>query len=72
MSEESSNEGMRKIWFNISILLIILGIAFYWGWGITYGTWNLLATEGLGAYIITIMLLGFGIIGAMLNRPKKS
>lgn len=72
MPAESSNEGMRKVWFYISILLIILGIAFYWGWGITYGTWNLLDRGGLGAYIITVMLLGFGIIGALLNRPKKS
>jgi len=71
MPEEEISEATRSFWFFISILLIVLGIAYYWAWSLMYGTWNLLSKEGLGAYIITIMLLGFGILGALLTRKKR-
>lgn len=70
MPEQETVEGARKLWFWISIFLIILGIGFYWGWGLMFGTWNLFDVENLGAYVITMLLLFFGIIGALLNRKK--
>jgi len=71
MPEEESSEVTRKIWFIISVILIIAGVAYYWAWGIMFGTWNLFARESLGAYVITIVLLGFGILGTVLNRKKR-
>ncbi len=38
-----------------------LGIAFYFSWSIMYGTWF-----DLGVYTITIVLVGFGVIGFLL------
>jgi|YelNatPaOPRAMG01_1025707.scaffolds.fasta_scaffold09432_6 FtsH-binding integral membrane protein len=72
MSEQESSEFTRKVWFTFSVLLIIAGIAFYWGWGIMFNTWNPFIVENIGAYVITFILLGFGIIGALLNRKKQS
>lgn len=71
MPEPDGDEAKRKIWFVISVILIILGIVFYWAWALTFGTWNLISQEGLGAYVITVMLVGFGILGALLYRKKK-
>jgi hypothetical protein len=71
MPEEEISEAHRKYWFAFSIVLIIAGIAFYWAWGIMFGTWDLFKTTSLGAYVLTVLLLGFGIIGALLTRKKK-
>lgn len=72
MPGQESSELSRKFWFAFSILLIIAGIAFYWGWGIMFNTWNPFVVENIGAYVITFLLLGFGIIGALLNKGKGS
>ncbi|MEM4262217.1 MAG: hypothetical protein QW505_00355 [Thermoplasmata archaeon] len=71
MPEQESSELSRKAWFAFSILLIMAGIAFYWGWGIMFNTWNFFVVENIGAYVITFLLLGFGIIGAILNRKRQ-
>ena len=72
MPEPESSEFSRKMWFIFSIILIIVGIAFYWGWGITFGTWNFFQVENIGAYVITFILIGFGVIGALLNKKKRT
>ncbi|MEM2839543.1 MAG: hypothetical protein QXE18_05585 [Thermoplasmata archaeon] len=71
MPEQEPSELSRKAWFAFSILLIMAGIAFYWGWGIMFNTWNFFVVENIGAYVITFLLLGFGIIGAILNRKRQ-
>jgi len=71
MPEEESSETQRKLWFALSIVFIIAGVAFYWAWGIMFNTWDLFKTTSLGAYVLTVLLLGFGIIGALLTRKKK-
>lgn len=70
MPEEDVSDTQRIIWFYLSIAFIVAGIGFYGFWGLTFGTWNLFETESLGAYTITILLLGFGIVGALLTRKK--
>lgn len=71
MPEQEIGETQRKLWFAFSILLIMAGISFYWAWGLMFDTWNIFATENLGAYVITVLLVAFGIVGALLTRKKK-
>ncbi len=70
MPEEETSETQRGIWFFVSIVLILAGIGFYGIWGLLFGTWNLLETGSLGAYAITVLLIGFGVVGALLTRKK--
>ena len=49
-------------------LAFLSGILFYLIWGFTYGSWNLLRPEWVGAYAVTIVLVGFGIVGMLLYR----
>ena len=41
--------------------LTILGVLFYFAWGIAYSGW-----VDIGVYSITILLLGFGLVGIFL------
>ena len=41
--------------------LTVLGILFYFVWGVAYGGWF-----DIGVYSITILLLGFGLVGIFL------
>lgn len=70
--EQEISEGQRKFWFFLSIMMIIAGIGFYWVWGMMFGTWNLFVSEHLGAYTITILLVGFGVVGALLMRKRAT
>jgi hypothetical protein len=70
MPEEEISETQRGIWFFASIILIVAGIGFYGLWGLMFNTWNLFETRSLGAYAVTVLLLGFGIVGALLTRKK--
>lgn len=71
MPEEETSDTQRKLWFTVSIVLIIAGVIFYWSWGVMYNTWDILRTESLGAYVLTVLLIGFGLVGALLTRKKK-
>jgi hypothetical protein len=71
MPEQEISETQRKLWFYFSIIILLAGIGFYWIWGIMFGTWNLFETAHLGAYTITVLLVGFGLVGALLTRKKK-
>ncbi len=72
MPEQEIDETQRKIWFAISVIFIIAGILFYWSWGLLFNTWDIFRTENLGAYVLTVLLLGFGIVGALLTKKKKT
>jgi len=58
----------RRIAFLFYSLVFIAGIAFYIAWGLTYGAWNLLAPDWIGAYAVTAILLGFGVVGMLLYK----
>ncbi len=58
----------RKIAFAFYSLLLIGGILFYLIWGFMYGSWNLLDPQWVGAYAVTIILVGFGIVGMLLYK----
>ena len=70
MPEEEVSDTERRFWFIVSIVLIFAGVGFYGFWGMTFNTWNLFETRSLGAYAVTVVLLGFGIVGALLTRKK--
>lgn len=46
--------------------LFALGIALYVGWGIVYGSWNVLVAENMGIYAVVILMVVFGVTGMLL------
>ncbi|TLZ86357.1 MAG: hypothetical protein E6J92_02480 [Methanobacteriota archaeon] len=58
----------REIAFWFYALSLAAGVLFYVIWGATYGSWNLLRPEWVGAYAVTVVLVGFGIVGMLLYR----
>ena len=72
MPEQDMSESTRKFWFYLSIMTIVAGVAFYWFWGLMFGTWLLFETQNVGAYSITVLLIAFGVIGALLTRKKQA
>ncbi len=62
----------RKIAAAFYFFLILLGILFYFGWGVRYGTWDVTRRENVGVYALTVILIGFGVTGFVLYRkPLK-
>ncbi len=55
-------------WFYLSLILV--GILFYIGWGLFFGTWNLFEPENVGVYAVAVVLIGFGIVGTLLYSRK--
>lgn len=58
----------RKVAFWFFALAFLAGILFYLLWGLSYGSWNILRPEWVGAYAVTLILVGFGIVGMLLYR----
>lgn len=67
MPENVEDEHIPKkyLLFMYSILLT-LGILIYTAWGIMYNSWNIFDRSNLGIYALTILLVGFGIVGIVL------
>ncbi|MFQ5885183.1 MAG: hypothetical protein ACE5IO_08810 [Thermoplasmata archaeon] len=68
--EEKAEIFPKKVAVAFYAFLIVLGIFMYVGWGIYYGTWNLLEPESVGVYSIVVILLGFGITGILLYSRR--
>ncbi|MEE9224103.1 MAG: hypothetical protein V3U51_05080 [Thermoplasmata archaeon] len=64
--EEEASAFPRKVAFAFYAFLIVLGILMYLGWGMFFGSWDLLAPENIGVYSIVVILIGFGITGVLL------
>ena len=58
----------KKAAFWFYALTFLAGILFYLIWGISYGSWNLFRSEWIGAYAVTVILVGFGLVGMLLYR----
>jgi len=58
----------RRVAFAFYALSFLGGIAFYLTWGFTYGAWNLFAPDWIGAYAVTVILVGFGLVGMLLYK----
>lgn len=68
--EEKDKIFPKKVAVAFYAFLIVLGVFMYIGWGIYFGTWNLLAPENVGVYSIVVILLGFGITGVLLYTRR--
>ena len=69
MGEEG--EGFpRAIAVAFYAFLLILGIFFYLAWGIIYNTWDVTRPENIGVYALTVILVGFGLIGILLYSRR--
>jgi len=62
---------LRRIAARLYLFLVALGIFFYLGWSLVYGTWDLTKAPNLAVYAITIILVGFGGTGYLLYREPK-
>lgn len=58
----------RRVAFAFYALLFLAGIIVYLAWGFAYGSWNLFAADWVGVYAVTVVLVGFGIVGMLLYR----
>lgn len=57
------------LWFHRTLL--VGGIVFYAVWNSVYGCWNMFSPECSGVYTVTVVMVGFGVVGSLLYRPKK-
>ncbi len=60
----------RRIAFTFYLILFLAGIIFYLIWGLYYGAWNLFAADWIGAYAVTVVLVGFGLVGMLLYKSE--
>jgi len=58
----------RRVTFAFYSILFLAGVIFYVAWGLAYGSWYLLAPEWIGVYAVTVILVGFGLVGMLLHR----
>ena len=69
---QTKNEFPRKAAYGFYLLLVLSGLAFYLGWGIYFGSWNLFARENIGVFAIVVLMLGFGGTGLLLyGKPDQ-
>ncbi len=54
----------RVIWI-LSWILVAIGAVFYFAWGFLYDVWT-----DIGQYSLTVTLIGFGLLGALLAKYK--
>ena len=66
MSETSTFP--RRVAFGFYTLLLLGGIAFYLIWGAIYGSWNFFLPQNSGVYAVTVVMVGFGVVGMLLYR----
>ena len=58
----------RRVAFGFYTLVLLTGIAFYVIWGAIYRSWNVFAPENAGVYAVTVITVGFGVVGMLLYR----
>ena len=58
----------RRVAFRFYAFLLLVGIAFYVIWGAIYSSWNMFRPENVGVYAVTVLTIGFGVVGMLLYR----
>lgn len=56
-------------WTILSLVVLLLGVAFWLYMGLTYGNWS-----DMGVYSVGIVLIAFGVAGALasMGRPAPA
>lgn len=68
--EEEGSGFPRGVAVAFYAFLLILGIFFYLAWGIIFGSWDVTRPENVGVYALTVILVGFGIVGILLYSRR--
>jgi len=55
----------------LSLLMIFGGIGIYVGWGIIYGSWNIIESKFIPLFAIMVIMVLFGILGILLNKTGE-
>ncbi len=72
MSETKADDVPRLAAKWLYFLMIFAGIGLYLVWGVLYNSWNILTVENSGIYALTVLLVGFGIVGYLLySKPQE-
>ncbi len=72
MQEEEEKRFPKKSLAAIYAGIAGLGIAIYIGWGIMYNSWNIFDWTNAGIYSTTVVLVGIGVVGAVLySLPEE-
>lgn len=53
-------------WTALSLLVLLLGVAFWLYMGLTYGNWT-----DVGVYALGITLVGFGVAGTLASMSRR-
>ncbi len=62
----------RKFKFAASVGMLIIGVLFYWLYGLSYGEWNLFLPGNDGVYSVVVFFVGIGIAGSVLFRKRPA
>ena len=72
MSETKADDVPRLAAKWLYFLMIFAGIGLYLIWGVLHNSWNIFTVENSGIYALTILLVGFGIVGYLLySKPQE-
>ena len=58
----------RRVAFAFYTLLLLGGVSFYFIWGAFFRSWNIFQPENAGVYTVTVIMVGFGVVGMLLYR----
>jgi hypothetical protein len=56
-----------NFWSILSLVLLVVGILFYFGMGIAHSSWT-----DLGVYSLSIALVGFGLFGFLAVQARAA
>lgn len=62
----------RRVKLLVSIIMLVIGLSFYWGYGLAYGEWNLFAAGNDGVYSVVVFFVGIGVVGTLLFRKRPA
>lgn len=54
-------------WTALSLLVLLLGVAFWLYMGLTYGNWT-----DVGVYALGVTLVGFGVAGTLASLGRRT
>ncbi|MBX8631773.1 MAG: hypothetical protein KIY12_07020 [Thermoplasmata archaeon] len=53
-----------------SVVMMIIGISFYYAYAVAYGEWDILKRGNEGVYSIFLFFFGLGLLGFLLFRKR--